>query len=64
MKLSELIKQLNALKKLHGDVEAVVYNPEYANYDVVVDARAVYPGYPGLEKDETKPAWGVCMSSF
>ena len=64
MKLSELIKQLNALKDNIGDVEAVVYNPEYANYDTVVDVHVVYPGYPGLKKDETKPAWGVCMSTF
>ena len=64
MKISELIKQLNECKELHGDVEAVVYNPEYGNYDSIVDTRAVYPGYPGLEKDETKPAWGVNMSTF
>lgn len=64
MKLSKLIKQLNALKDNIGDVEAVVYNPELANYDTVVDARVVYPGYPGFKKDETDPAWGVCMSTF
>ena len=64
MKLSELIEQLNALKELHGDVEAVVYNPEYANYDTIVCVPPVYPGYPGLKKDENAPAWGVCMSTF
>jgi hypothetical protein len=64
MKLSELIKQLNALKDKHGDVEAVVYNPEYAKYDTVVDVRAVYPGYSGIKEDETKPAWGVCVNTF
>lgn len=64
MKLSELIEQLNTLKDKHGDVEAVVYNPEYANYDSVIRLHPVYPGYPGQKRDETKPAWGVCMSTF
>jgi hypothetical protein len=61
MKISELIKQLNECKELHGDVEAVVYNPEYANYDTIV---RIHPVYPGLEKDETKPAWGVCVNTY
>lgn len=64
MKISELIEQLNTLKDKHGDVEAVVYNPEYANYDTVIGLHPVYPGYPGQRGDETKPAWGVCMSTF
>jgi hypothetical protein len=63
MKLSELIKHLNALKEFHGDVDAVVYNPEYANYDTIVRIHPVYPG-PTFEQDKTKPAWGVCISSF
>jgi hypothetical protein len=67
MKISELINQLNTLKELHGDVEAVAYNPEYANYDTVVRIHPVYPGYPsypGLKEDKNAPAWGVNMSTF
>jgi hypothetical protein len=64
MKISELIKQLNECKELHGDVEAVVYNPEYANYDTIVRIYPVHPGYPGLKKDKNAPAWGVCLSDY
>lgn len=64
MKLSELINKLNAVKDKHGDVEAVAYNTEYAYYETIVRIHPVYPGYPGLTKDGTKPAWGVCMSTF
>ena len=64
MKITDLIKQLNELKELHGDVEVVGYNPEYANYDTIVRIHPVYPGYPGLKKDENAPAWGVCVSTF
>ena len=63
MKISELIKQLNECKELHGDVEAVVYNPEYAKYDTIVRIYPVYPG-PTFEQDKTKPAWGVCLSDY
>jgi hypothetical protein len=64
MKISELIKQLNECKELHGDVEAVVYNSEYANYDTIARIHPVYPGYPGLKKDENAPAWGVCFTTY
>ena len=64
MKISELINELNAVKDKHGDVEVVVYNPEYGNYDSVVKLPPVYPGYPGFKKDENAPAWGVCVSTF
>jgi hypothetical protein len=64
MKISELINELNAVKDKHGDIEAVVYNSEYGNYDTIVRIHPIYPGYPGLKKDETKPAWGICFSFF
>jgi hypothetical protein len=69
MKISELIKQLNECKELHGDVEALVYNPEYANYDAVVRLHPVYPASQSkfdhhFLDDKTKPAWGVCLSDY
>jgi hypothetical protein len=64
MKISKLIKQLNECKELHGDVEAVVFNPEYAKYNTIVRIYPVHAGYPGLKKDETKPAWDVCLSDY
>ena len=63
MKITDLIKQLNELKELHGDVEVVGYNPEYANYDTIVHIHPVYP-IPSLKKDENAPAWSVCVSTF
>ncbi len=64
MKISELINELNAVKDKHGDLEAVVYNSEYANYDTIARTHPVYPGYPGLKKDENAPAWGVCFTTY
>lgn len=63
MKITDLIKQLNELKELHGDVEVVVYNSDRGIYDSVLDTSPVHPSL-NYEEDKTKPAWGVCVNTY
>ncbi len=42
MKLSELIKELNKLKREHGDLEIFAGDPDYSNGDFHEVTKAVY----------------------
>ena len=63
MKITDLIKQLNELKELHGDVKVVIYNSWNGVYDSVLDTEPVHPTVD-YNQDKTKPVWAVCVNTY
>jgi hypothetical protein len=61
MKITDVIKQLTALKKLHGNLPVTLINGNtgYTQDVLSVDTIHPYNGLGGL--DRTKPAYAVVM---
>ena len=63
MKLNDLIKQLNALKKVHGgDLNCDLMNGVTSNLTAINSLNLVYPLDRNACYDRTKPPCGVWIS--
>jgi hypothetical protein len=59
MKISDLVKQLNALKKAHGNIEVVLVNGITGRPD---DVRGIHPLH--VSSDKTKAVWAVSIDPW
>lgn len=61
MKINDLVKQLNALKKQHGNLDVGLINGETGYTDSIKDMYAAHP--PGANgcADRTKPAVSIVL---
>ncbi len=64
MKIAELVKQLNALKKLHGNVDVGLVNGETGYIDSVKSVGTQYPLDHRMCYDRTKPVNGVVLKTY
>jgi hypothetical protein len=64
MKVNDLIKQLKALKKLHGNIDVTTINGETGRTQSVLSLSAEYP--PGANGcyDRTKPACSIILNNY
>lgn len=61
MKINELVKQLNALKKQHGNLDVNLINGETGYRDLIQSAVLLYPLNGMMCFDRTKPANGIAL---
>lgn len=61
MKINDLVKQLNVLKKQHGNLDVNLINSETGYPDLIQNAVLLYPLNGMLCFDRTKPANGVAL---
>jgi hypothetical protein len=62
MKINELIKQLQAIKKTHGNVDCKVQGGYTSKFMPVKELSLIYPVGPEGAYDRTQPATGVWIS--
>ena len=64
MKVTDLIKQLNALKKLHGNIDVTTINGETGRTQSVLGLSTEHP----LDRigcyDRTKPAYSIILNNW
>ena len=65
MKIKDLIKQLNAIKKVHGgDLSCDLINGVTGNFSSIKSLSLIYPlGKDGCY-DRTQKPWGVWVNDF
>ena len=64
MKITELVKQLNALKKQHGNLDVTLINGDTGYPNTILDAIPLYPLNGILCADRTKPAYAVAVVTW
>ena len=64
MKITDLIKQLNALKKLHGNVDVVLINGETGYTEDIKSLNTAHPLNNYSCYDRTKPATAVILCTW
>jgi hypothetical protein len=62
MKINELIKQLQAIKKTHGNIDCQVIGGFQSRLIPVKKTSLIYPIGPDGGYDRTQPATGVWIS--
>jgi hypothetical protein len=62
MKINELIKQLQAIKKTHGNIDCKVQGGFISRFCPVKNLTLIYPIGPIEGYDRTQPATGVWIS--
>ena len=65
MKLNDLIKQLNAIKKVHGgDLSCDLMNCVTSDFSSIQSLRLIYPRGADGCYDRTKAPWGIWVADF
>lgn len=64
MKITQLVKQLNALKKQHGNLDVGLINGETGYTDIVQDMYPAHPTGANGCTDRTKPAVSVVLLTY
>ena len=64
MKISDLIKQLNAIKKVHGDLSCGLLNGVSGNFSSIQSLTLVHPLRKDGCYDHTQKPWGVRVDDF
>ena len=59
MKIKEMIKQLKAVEKLHGNVDCYLIGGVSGKFEDIKEVYPVHPTGPNGAFDKTKPAYGV-----
>ena len=64
MKINDLIKQLNAIKKVHGgDLSCDIMNGVTGNFSSINSLSLIYPTDPKIGGyDRTQKPWGIWVS--
>ena len=64
MKITELVKQLNALKKQHGNLDVTLINGDTGYPDTIKNAIPLYPLNGILCADRTKPPVSIAVVTW
>lgn len=64
MKINDLIKQLNALKKIHGNVDVASICGMTGNSVTIQSVSTAHPLTPNSGYDRTKPAYAVLLNTW
>ena len=64
MKIIELVKQLNALKKQHGNLDVTLINGDTGHPNTILDAITLHPLNGIGCSDRTKPAYAVAVVTW
>ena len=64
MKIDDMIKRLNALKKIHGNVKVTIIGCVTSQPEIIQSVIPVYPlGSDGLY-DTSQSAWAVQFNTY
>jgi hypothetical protein len=65
MKLNDLIKELNAIKKVHGgDLECELMSCVTGSWSSIQSLKLIYPTDRHGVYDRTKAPWGIWVADF
>lgn len=64
MKINELVKQLNALKKQHGNIDVSVVDSETGYSQLVLSISTAHPLNSMGCYDRSKPAYTLLLNTY